>query len=465
MPAKTPNPTPVPAESKPYIKAALAKISGKQSRVAKYNDYYNGKHPFNFSSEKFTTQFADRLKSFRDNLCRLVVKAPADRLEIIGFANDQNKALYEQSWQIWKYSKMPQLAKRIHREAFKIGDAFVIVWADDAGKARIYPQDPAQCTVFYDAEDQAVEYGAKLWRGSDNFIYLTLYFRDRIEKFVTKSVQAAGAFPSKPDVFEVREVVGESFPLPNTTNVCPVFHFALEDSILADVIPLNDALNKSIADMLVSSESNSLRQRWTSGITFETNPETGMQIIPFEHAAQWFATNDPAGRFGQFPDISLKDFLEQINDFRSEIATISGIPPYYLRMHGAFPSGDALSKAESRFVALIADAQIDFGETWADVIEFALTIDGNPDPGPIAEGSTENTEIETRWKPADPMSANEAADLAIKKKTIGVSTEKLLSEIGYTAAEIDEMRKQNAASATAAGDAFGKVFNAGPGLG
>src|SRR5207344_3242174 len=109
-------------------------------------------HPFNFSSEKFTTQFANRLKSFRDNLCPICVQAPADRLDVIGFSADQSTDIYKTSWEVWKANQMPKLSREIHRDAFRTSDAFVVVWSDDGGAARIYKQDPRQCAVFYDAE-------------------------------------------------------------------------------------------------------------------------------------------------------------------------------------------------------------------------------------------------------------------------------------------------------------------------
>lgn len=453
------------------IKASLAKIAVKQDKIKIYNDYYYGNHPFNFSSEKFTTKFAGRLRKFRDNLCPTVVKAPSDRLEVIGFSSDQASELYKTTWAAWIYSGMPRLAKRIHRDAFRTGDAFAVVWTDDAGRARIYPQDVRNCTVFYDSETGTVQSGAKMWRGLDNYIYLTLYFRDRIEKYVTRNPQSAGNIPTTAAAFTKRVVRDEPWPVPNPIGECPLFHFGNETSILDDVIPLNDALNKAVADMLVSSEANSLRQRWSAGIAYETNPESGKQIIPFEAAAQWVASDDPAAKFGQFADATLKDFAEVAEFFVDQISSVSGIPKYYFKLEGgSMPSGEALRKAESRFTSIIKDAQLEFGETWSRVMAFAMKLDGvTPETAASAEAAPDPTKdphrLETQWTPADPMSANEAVDLAIKKKTVGVSTTRALSELGYTDADITAMAKENADAAKVQADNFKKTFDAGPQLG
>ncbi len=448
--------TPATGDARDDIKAALAKMAVKRPIIEVFDKYYFGKHPFNFSSEKFTTKFADRLRKFRDNLCPTCVKAPADRLEILGFSSDKKSEVYNQSWAAWKYSEMPRLSKRVHRDAFRTGDGFVLVWADETGKARMYPENPSNCTVFYDLETGKVDRGAKLWRNG-KFLYLTLYYRDRVEKYITKNPQSAGNVPTTAAAFVKRSIPGESWPLPNPIGVCPLFHFGLETSILNDVIPLNDALNKTIADLLVSSESNSLRQRWTSGLAYEINPETGKQIIPFENASQWFAAKDFEAKFGQFPEGDLKHFLDSADFFVDQVSSVSGIPKYYFKLEGgSMPSGEALRKAESRFTALIKDAQLDFGETWAQIMRFALEADSTP---------VKTEAIETQWSPADPMSENEKLDAGAKKKNLGVSETRILSEIGYSDADIEAMQTENADKAAAAADNFAKSFSAGKPIG
>jgi hypothetical protein len=443
-------------EQRAAITQALQKIAKKQEKIKKYYDYYDGRHSINFASEKFRTAFGDRVQNFRDNLCKIPVKAPADRLEIIGFNQEDNDVFYNDSWTIWKRSQMPKLTKRIHREAFKTGDAYLIVWADDKDKARMYPQDSRNCAVWYDADTGAIHHGAKQWRGpaDSDFVYLSLYYPDRIEKYISRSKQAKGNVPASAAGFMPRPIEGEEWPLTHEFGVCPLLHFGLENSILDDAIPLNDALNKSCADLLVSSEANSLRQRWTAGITYEMDAESNEQIIPFKPNAQFVGSDDPNAKFGDFADATLEDFLKVIENWRLEIANATGVPAWYFKPDlGSFPSGEALTKSEARFVGLITDAQLDFGETWAAAIKIAMTIDGKP--------VKDDKEIEVKWTEAAKMSPNEAADLANKKKNLGVSERQLLSEIGYTDAEIEKMQGENEEAAAAAAESFNKVFDAG----
>lgn len=449
------NPNTTTVEQNAAITQALKKILGKHLPLGKYYDYYEGRHPINFASDKFKTVFGQRVQTFRDNLCKTAVRAPSDRLEVVGFAQESNTAFYTESWPIWKRSQMPKLSRRVHREAFKTGDGYLIVWADDAGKARMYPQDSRNCAVWYNGETGKIDHGAKLWSGpaDSDFVYLTLYYADRIEKYISNNKQSKGNTPTTAAGYQVRQVPGEAFPLPVEYEICPMLHFGLECSILDDVIPLNDALNKECADLLISSEANSFRQRWSTGIAYEIDPETAKQIIPFSNDAKYVGSDDPTAKFGDFADAKLEEFLKVIENFRLEIANVTGIPAWYFKPDlGQFPSGEALTKSEARFVALITDAQLDFGETWAEAIRLAMMIEGK---------KPNDAEIEVTWTAAAKLSPTEQANLAVIKKQFGVSNQQNLSENGYTDTQIKDMAKDNAQAVADAQTSFSKVFNAG----
>lgn len=441
---------------------AVKKITDRRIKTEVYKNYYDGKHSFNYQSEKFRSLFGDRLRKFRDNLCKIVVNAPVDRLELIGFSDESDKTIYDKSWQIWKRSSMPRLARRVHLDAFKYGDAYLVVWTDKNGKSRFYPQDSRNCAVWYDPETLRVSYGAKMWQGLDGFYYLTLYYPDRIEKYVTPRKYQPGNAPASAQAFRPRSdgsTAENAHVVQNPIGICPMFHFGLEQSILDDVIPLNDALNKECGDLLVGSEANSIRQRWSTGISYQTDETTGKPIIPFNHNSRWATTDKTDGKFGEFADVSLSEFLATIQDLRSEIASVSGIPPYYfMKLDGNFPSGVAWEKAESRFTKLVENAQREFGETWAQSMVFALI---NDREFPESGGDDPDRTIEANWSPASPQTETEKLDNGQKKKNIGVSTKRVLSEIGYTDADIEQIENDNQAEQEQKVEMTAQIFNAG----
>jgi hypothetical protein len=124
----------------PDIKLAVEQLSGRGNTYKRFYDYYAGEHTLNFSSEKFRNKFGKQLQTLKENLCRTVVRAPASRLEAIGFTAG-NEDIQKNAWEIWKRNQLPRNSGKVHRESFKTGDAYVIVWPDPQGKqVRIYPQ-------------------------------------------------------------------------------------------------------------------------------------------------------------------------------------------------------------------------------------------------------------------------------------------------------------------------------------
>src|SRR5947209_8546494 len=149
----------------PDIKSAVEQISARGTTYKRFYDYYAGEHTLNFSSEKFKNKFGRQLQHLKENLCRTVVRAPASRLEAIGFTAGKEE-IQKIAWEIWKRNQLPRNSGKVHRESFKTGDAYVIVWPDPlTGKAKVYPQMAGSMTVWRNADTGEIEKAAKIWIG------------------------------------------------------------------------------------------------------------------------------------------------------------------------------------------------------------------------------------------------------------------------------------------------------------
>jgi hypothetical protein len=447
----------------PDIKLAVDLITKRAASFQPFYNYYEGLHSDNFSSEKFKNKFGKRLQKLRENLCRTVVKAPASRLEVIGFQSEKDD-VQKRAWEIWKQNNMPKNCGKVHREAIRTGDGFCIVWPDTSGKVRIYPQTAGNVAVWRNVDDGSIEKAAKRWEGSDGRYYLTIYYPDRIEKYVSK-LKAHDTSTIAPEEYIPREIAGEPFPLPNPFRRVPVFAFSFDEdtddksnSILKDVMPLNDALNKSYADIFVAQEFNAIRQRWIAGLQFEKDEETGKDIVPYDFDSQAWTSPEAETKFGEFSDADLEQMLKVKQETVRDIALVSGIPPSYFNLDTAdFPSGEALRKIEARFTAIVQDSQRSFGESWGEVMSFALSIEG---------GGTDGVTIEPQWTDAAPIGESETLDNLGKKKNLGWSIEQLQRDYGLTDKQIEEMAGENAERADADMERKGKFFDSGmtPGL-
>ena len=449
----------VDMDSMDVAESALRALRGRAPRYLLYGQYYDGDHRLAFATDKFRNALGSLFKTLADNLCPAVVDAVADRLRVVGFGVEEGpENAADSAWTIWQGNRMDRRSGEVHVEALRSGDAYVIVWPDAGGQPRLYPQAGASMTVHYDEDlPGTIDYAAKLWRMDDGRMRLNLYFPDRIEKYASRN--KLDTIPDKARVFEPYEVPGEPWPLPNPWGTVPVFHFANNAGVghhgrseLGDVVPVQDALNKALADMLVAMEYVALPQRWATGLEVDIDEATGKPKVPFTPGVErvW-AVGDAEVRFGQFDPANLEQFLAVQDSFRAEIARVSGTPLHYLMLGGGeFPSGEAMRTAEARFLAKVEDRQLAFGNGWEDVLGLALAMAGEP----VAQ-------LSTLWRDATPRSAKEVAEVALIKEQLGVSREQILKELGYSPEEIDRMAVEREATSAQLGEQMLSAFEKG----
>ena len=431
------------------IEKAIEDLRISSRRYARLERYYNGVHELSFATEKFQNAFGTQFREFAMNLCPAVCDAVKDKLKITSFTVDEgppNAAL--QAARIWSANRMDLRSGEVHKEALKNGDAYAIVWPDANGRARIFPNGAASIAVAYDEESPGrIKQAAKFWRTGDKHTRLNLYFPDRIEKYVAAK-PGEGMLPEAP---EFVPAIGESASPPqsglpfaevldrhvvqNPFGIVPVFHFANNADVgmpgrseLEAAIPIQDGLNKSVLDMLVAMEFSAFRQRWVAGIEVETDPD-GKAVPPFKSGVDrlWVAT-DANSKFGDFKEAELDQFLKVKDSFRIDIASVTGTPLHYLMPHmRGQPSGETLKRSETRFIAKVRDRQATFGQVWADLMKFALMIEG---------GGT-NLRIRTNWEDPSPTSERERLENILLKKQIGLSPKRALAEIGYPGGDGD----------------------------
>lgn len=457
------------------IALAIDKFKGAAGRYAKLTRYYNGDHDLCFATEKFRNAFGSLFREFAFNLCAAIVDAVRDKLQITEFGVDTGDiAAAEEAWAIWTANRMNVRSGEIHKEACKTGDAYAIVWPGASGKVTIYPNRADNCTVQYDAEVPGrVLWAAKHWQTADKRFRLNMYYADRIERYITASKadpspmlpdslvpnsQRPEKFYTLPDAkaFTPFDTDGKSV-IANPYGIVPVFHFANNAGIgsegvseLANAIPIQDALNKSVLDMIVAMEFASYRQRWAAGIEIEFDEATGNPIPPFKAGIErlWIAEGGDA-KFGDFQQTDLSQFLAVKEGFCMDLAAVTGTPPWYFMqgLSGGFPSGEALRKSEMRFVNKVRDRQASFGQVWDDLIAFALRIENKGGDGRLF----------TAWEDPAPVSETENLNNLLLKKELGATDEQLLMEAGYGEADIKSMTDAKAAQR----EQFARSFNAG----
>jgi hypothetical protein len=257
--------------------------------------------------------------------------------------------------------------------------------------------------------------------------------------------------------WERRVVDGEAWPLRNRLGVVPLVPLVNKPQLdsegrseIASIIPLNDAINKLVADMLIASEFGSYRQRWATGIEVPIDEETGQELEPFKAAVDrlWIARgsgdiNNPP-KFGEFEQTDLSSFTTAVELLVQHVASESRTPYHYFMQHGGQPpSGESLKSSETGLVAKTTRKQRLLGEGWEEVISLAFRQIGDSEKAAILDS-------ETMWRDPESRTEAEHVDALIKMASLGVPHEILWEKWGATPVEIGRWNRIIAAKNAAA---------------
>jgi hypothetical protein len=237
---------------------------------------------------------------------------------------------------------------------------------------------------------------------------------------------------------------------PNPMKVVPVVPFHNRSRLvgdpysdLANVIPIQDAINKITSDALLASEFAAWPQRWVTGLEIQTD-ENDNPKPPYDVGVdKLLQAENPEVVFGQFQASDLKNYVNLINLLVQHLSSVSRTPSHYFLVNqGNAPSGEAIISAEAGLVSKVKERMLYFGEAWEQVIRLCFRVK--------KDKRAEEFSLETVW--ADPEYRTEAQhiDSLLKLKQLNVPEEILWMRAGFTATEIQafrEMRKEDAKEA------------------
>jgi hypothetical protein len=420
------------------------KLAAQQREIAIFEQYYNGEHRLAFATLKFRQAFGWLFQSLADNWCELVVDAPIERLFVEGFRFGKGKPADTKAWDIWQANGLDSESVMAHTEAVKDGRSYILVGPPEEGSKypRITVEHASQVIVETEAGNRRNRLAAlKKWRDEDGYIYATLYLPNQIVKWRTK----------EPVKSAVAGDVGRNWVLrpgdeggDNPVGVVPVIPLENNPTMLAGgrsdlipAIPLQDAIDKELADMLVASEFAAFPQRVMTGVEVPTD-ESGAPLSSTELKAAvgrlWVFENENA-KVSQFAAADLNNYVNAIAMLLQHLAAQTRTPPHYLLGQIVNVSGDALKAAETGLVAKVKRKQVDFSDSWEEAMRLALKLKDEADPA-------EALSAETIWRDPEYRSEGEQVDAAIKLRALGIPVEALWERIGASPQEVEEWRKK-----------------------
>lgn len=443
------------------VQKLIQTIDGRKTKLDPLDKYYNGTPPLAFLTPESREALGNRFGRMSSNFCKLSVSSIVERLRITGFTrNDQHDTAL---WNDWTRNNIDQQAATQHREALTLGNAYAFVWADAQGRPLVTLESAHQVAVVRDPFTREVVGAVKKWETEQGTRVVVLE-PDEITHYSSEATHATAMAQLK---------AGE--PIPNPLGVCPVVEFPNTDRLLdegvselEDLIPLQDSLNKLLADMLVGSEYYARPRRWASGIELEErekrtadgtvildeDDEPVMETVnPFGDDDRMMVSEDPGSKFGQLAAGDLNSYKTAIDTIISQIQAVSGLPGHYAgTVANQPPNADGLRAAEASLTARAEQKQHIFGRAWEKVAALMVAIRENRDPADV--------DVTVTWDDPATRSVAQEADAVVKLYGAGLLPVSIaLAKLGYTATEIKAIREARRAEALdAAGTDLGALL-------
>lgn len=430
-----------------WVDYLALRLQQQSIEASRFNDYYEGRHSFLFSQDKFRRAYADLIGRFADNFCSLIVDSVAERLEIDGFRMTDDPEADIDAWSIWQRNDLDALSSTAMTESLVSARAFATVWGDANGQPIIQLEDATELTCWYENSNdrRTPSMALKQWQDEWGTWHARLWTPQATYR-MNAQVRAGGTWS---------DPIAERNPL----GIVPIVELANRPRLRFDpsselrvVAPIQDAINKVVRDALVASEFAAYPQRWVTGLDIEVDEDGQPKPPPFDPALdRMFQAEDNSVNFGQFAAADLGNYVKLVEMLVQHLATVSRVPFHYFLLNGGqAPSGEAITSAEAGLVAKVRDRQIHFGEAWERVMRLAFRVLDDP--------RAQATTAETIWRDPEYRTEGQHVDALLKLRTLGVPLQQLWEDAGYTPAQIERFEQLRRAEVTMAAQADAAAF-------
>ncbi len=428
-----------------------------QQNVLVARDYYEGDFDLPLTDRQLQFIGYKRDDPFGANFCRVVVNAVSERMIVKGF-DSPDKTLSAWANELWQGNRMDAHSMVVHLNTLRDAEYFVIVSIDDQKQLTFTPHerytDPTVegtgygCRAIYPDDDtsQPMLYAIKRWTETvedDNGKpatrqRMTVYFPERIERYVM----------GKAGEWAPYEEDGQPFPTPWLDRQgqplgIPVIHFrnAGDRSELWDAIPLQDAINKMMLDVIAAQDSAGFPILIARGfyLTSDGLPPAsdGSNLLKLAPGS-WLGTPEAAMGVDRMQAAEMAPMLAVIDSFIVKLAQVTDTPISRFQLTGQVASSDTLKQQDAALLGKIRARQTVIGDAWEDCLYMARQL-ANTFAG---AGLDESAIIETLWEPAESRDDTVVLEqLAIKREKLNIPLRQIWKEAGYTEEQIVEMLK------------------------
>lgn len=455
-----------------WLERLSRRLESRRAAYALREAYYDGDHRLLFQTSKFREAFGDLFGAFADNWCSIVVDVAVERLAVEGFRfGPQDAGADDLAWTIWQANSLDAQIAELFTDMGVCGEAAMLVEPRPGQPAQITIEHPAETIVATSPANPLERVAAlKQWVDEDTgATFANVYLPTVVWKFRREAApQASTTAGSKIWTPPRRELatgpiwaLREAQATPNPIGLVPMVPFLNRPvrrggerrgvSDLATVIPLQDFVNKVLADAVIASEYAAYPQRWATGIEAQFDEATGDELPPQEFVAAisrlWTEGNENA-KFGTFEAADISKYVSLVEMAVQHIAAQSRTPPHYLLgQAGQFPSGESLKATETGLAAKARRKHLDAGEPLEETMRLAFLAQGDERRG-------RELRAETIWRDPESRTEGERVDALVKMATLGVPRRALWERWGVSQTEANRweaMAARDAREALTAG--------------
>lgn len=432
-------------------------LMGRRADVTRLNDYYRGKQPLAYASDKWREYHADRYAKFSDNWCGVVANSPAERLRVSGFRLPGSESVAFTAderalWDAWERNNLDAQSSQGFLAALVARRSYVLVWGDEDDQALVTWEDPAQVVVDYDPEHyQRRRAALKLWC-ADDVEFATLYTADEVWKWQRPMTRTSGLhLPATLNEapWEPREGTGDdTWPIRNPLGAVPIVEMEnrpmLGGEPLSDIegtVAMQDAINLLWAYLFNAADFASMPARVIMGqeppmmpVLNESGQQVGVKPVPQEKLEQgrFLWLSGQTTKVDQFDPAKLDVFTDVIEVAVGHVAAQTRTPPHYLVANQGLSnlSGDALKAAETGLVKKVEEQQLFFGPSIREVFRLIALAQGEERLAAAAQAGS------VRWRDAESRSEAQLVDSLQKMSALGFPFRWIAERYGLSESEL-----------------------------
>lgn len=444
------------------LDAILQEEETIQENVLLARNYFNGIQEVYLTARamEFLGLHGDQ-NTFKLNVCRTIVTTVANELNLIGFdtneKSDGGKPKEQAVWamDVYKKNKLDSLQDTVHEGALADSETFVIVEWDAEQKYPRMIHNPRFVSVdaggdgmgvwmVYENGDpnQPLIAAVKQWidtqydvNGQPHSVKRrTIYYPDRIERWVYRTATWE----------HFTNMVDEAWPQPWVDKQgeplgIPVFHFKNKGqrSEHWDGIPMQDAINKQLVDILAAGDLTAFKSLFGFGFypTIDgKEPKADGSNVMKMGPAQFNGTMKPPDQASlhEIEGADVTPLVETLVKLVLFTAQITDTPASKFVVTAAIASEKTIKEQDAGLKKKATDRRGLFGDPWAAAMAMARKLSNFYSNTLLSE----EIKLLPMWEHTETLE-----ELKEKRDTLNIPLEQLWLEAGYTPEQIAAMKQ------------------------